>query len=142
MQAAVNEEEEEKKEKEEDEQEEEEEERSGCGSQAEAQKGRRSFVIWGEAGHKQLSQLPGLLIQHPQIKPRMGRPVTAAQEGGCISLAFLSLWLGPPNHIRQTSPSPLCPLPSPSLPLEFPPQAGNKSFLLVPVFFTECINCF
>lgn len=70
MQAAVNEEEEEKKEKEEDEQEEEEEEeRSGCASQAEAQKGRRSFVICGEAGHRQLSQLPGLLIQHPQIKP-------------------------------------------------------------------------
>lgn len=28
-----------------------EERRTGCGSQAEAQKGRRSFVICGEAGH-------------------------------------------------------------------------------------------
>lgn len=48
--------------------EEEEEERTGCSRQR-AWKGRRSFVIGGEAGHKQGSQLPGLLIQHPQIKP-------------------------------------------------------------------------
>lgn len=39
----------------------EEEERTGCG-RLRAWKGRRSFVICGEAGHKQGTQLPGLLI--------------------------------------------------------------------------------
>lgn len=54
-------------------------------------KGRRSFMICGEAGHKQGSQLPGLLIQHPQIKPGTGKTCDGCQGRGCISLAFLSL---------------------------------------------------
>lgn len=87
-----------------EEEEEVEEERTGCGRQR-AWKGRRSFVTCGEAGHKQGSQLPGLLIQHPQIK--LGKPVMAAQGRGCISLAFLSLLLDPLNHI-----SPFLPLSS------------------------------
>lgn len=48
-------------------------------------------MICGEAGHKQGSQLPGLLIQHPQIKPGTGKTCDGCQGRGCISLAFLSL---------------------------------------------------
>lgn len=70
--------------------EEEEEERTGRGRQT-ACKGRRSFMTCGEAGHKQGSQLPGLLIQHPQIKPGTGKTCDGCQGRGCISLAFLSL---------------------------------------------------
>lgn len=44
--------------------EEEEEKRTGCSRQR-AWKGRRSVMIGGEAGHKQGSQLLGLLLQHP-----------------------------------------------------------------------------
>lgn len=43
----------------------------------------------GEAGHKQGSQLPGLLIQHPQIKPGTGETCDGCTRKGvhfsCIS---------------------------------------------------------
>lgn len=66
---------------------EEKEERAGCGRKR-AWKGRRSFVICGEAGHKQGSQLPGLLIQHPQIKPGTGENSDGCTGKGVHFSAF------------------------------------------------------
>lgn len=93
-------------------------------------------MICGEAGHKKGSQLPGLLIQHPQIKTGTGKPVMAARGRGWFLLHFsaFSLVLSTTSgrsallSVRFSSPG-------------FP-QAGNKAFLLVPAFFTKCINCF
>ena len=115
--------------------------RTGCGSQAEAQNGKRSFVIRGGAGHKQESQLSGLLIQHTQIKPGTGETCDGC-TGSRVHFSCISQPLARPSQPHQadqpfSSPSPSFPLPAPGA----SPQAGSKSFLLVPVF-TKCINCF
>lgn len=82
--------------------EEEEEERTGCSRQT-AWKGRRSFMICGGAGHKQGSQLPGLLIQHPQIKPGTGENCDGCTGEGmhfyCISRPFS--WSSQPHQGDQ-----------------------------------------
>lgn len=114
-----------------------EERKTGCSSQAEAQKGRRGFVIHGEAGHKQVSSQVCSFDIHKSSQ-ELGKPVSAVQGGGHISLAFLSLWLSPLTTPDRSAfslcllPSPLCFIlgyldgireprfPSPSLLLEFP----------------------
>lgn len=65
----------------------EEEERTGCGSEAEAQKVRRSFVICGEAGHKRVSSQVCSFNTHKSSQ-ELGKPVMAAQGGAAHVLAF------------------------------------------------------
>lgn len=86
-------------------------------------------MICGEAGHKQESQLPGLLIQCPQIKPGTGETWDGCTGRGVHFCFCISQALAQPSQPHQAD-QPFSSL-SASFPLYAPgvsPQADNSPF--------------